>query len=60
MVRGANGRPRLQLHGSAAERARRLGWTTLAVSLSHTSTLAMASVVAFDGKTEPDEDAMVE
>ena len=40
------GRRRSQLHGAASERAERLGVGSLAVSLSHTSTLASAVVVA--------------
>ncbi|MEM8532175.1 MAG: holo-ACP synthase [Chloroflexota bacterium] len=40
------GRPMLQLHGRAAEQARRLHITDLSVSLSHTRSYAIASVVA--------------
>ena len=46
VVRGAHGRPRIELHGSVAERARRRRLQDLAVSLSHTEDLAIAQVVA--------------
>jgi holo-[acyl-carrier protein] synthase len=39
------GRPTLALHGAAAERARQLQIVELAISLSHTRGLAIASVV---------------
>ena len=42
----AHGRPRLALHGRAAERARALGIAELSVSLSHTREHAIACVVA--------------
>lgn len=40
------GRPVLSLHGRAAERARALGISELALSLSHSRDQALASVVA--------------
>lgn len=40
------GKPLLHLHGRAAERARQLGLTELAVSLSHSNSNAIAFVVA--------------
>jgi len=44
-VRGGDGPPHLRLHGAAAERATRLGVGRFALSLSHTSTHAIAFVV---------------
>lgn len=41
-----DGRPSLRLHGAARERADCLGVRSFALSLSHTSTLASAVVVA--------------
>ncbi len=41
-----SGRPLLALHGRAAQKARALGLTQWSVSLSHTRTLASASVIA--------------
>jgi holo-[acyl-carrier protein] synthase len=46
VVVGEDGHPSLLLHGRARERARDLGVHSFAVSLSHTSTLASAVVVA--------------
>jgi holo-[acyl-carrier protein] synthase len=40
------GRPEVYLHGRAAERARELGLTEWAISLSHTREYAVAFVVA--------------
>ncbi len=40
------GRPEVYLHGRAAERARELGLTEWAISLSHTCEYAVAFVVA--------------
>ncbi|MGB5933425.1 MAG: holo-ACP synthase [Anaerolineae bacterium] len=40
------GQPQVYLHGSALERARTLGLTDLAVSLSHSQEYAIAFVVA--------------
>lgn len=50
VVREPGGRPRVVLHGRAAQFAARLGATRVALSLSHTAALAMASVVLEDGK----------
>lgn len=47
VVRDAAGRPTLRLAGIAAQTAAALRIETLAVSLSHTSDLALASVVAW-------------
>ena len=46
VVASADGRPSLLLHGAAREHARQLGVRSLSVSLTHTSTLAAAMVVA--------------
>jgi holo-[acyl-carrier protein] synthase len=46
IVNDPQGRPEVVLHGSAAELARSLGLVTWAVSLSHTTDHAVASVVA--------------
>jgi holo-[acyl-carrier protein] synthase len=45
VVRVADGRPRLRLHGRAAARARDLGVVDLALSLAHSRTYAVAVVV---------------
>lgn len=45
VVSEPDGRPVLRLHGKAAELASARGLTTWAVSLTHTGTMAMASVV---------------
>jgi holo-[acyl-carrier protein] synthase len=50
VVREPSGRPSLQLHGRAAERAEQMGVCNIALSLTHTGTLAMASVVLEDGR----------
>jgi holo-[acyl-carrier protein] synthase len=44
--REASGRPSVVLRGAAAERARAMGVREWHLSLSHTGTLAMASVIA--------------
>ena len=49
VAREAGGRPTLQFHGRAAERATRLGALRAALSITHTNQLAMASVVLEDG-----------
>ncbi|HEY1254763.1 MAG TPA: holo-ACP synthase [Terracidiphilus sp.] len=49
VVREPSGRPTLKFHGRAAEFANRLGSVRAALSLTHTATLAMASVVLEDG-----------
>lgn len=46
IVGDSRGKPLVQLHGRAAERADELGLTEWAVSLSHTTDHAIASVVA--------------
>ena len=50
--RGADGRPRLLLHGRLRETAERLGVEKVHVSLSHTAALATASVV-LEGRGSP-------
>ena len=50
VVREAGGRPTLQFHGRAAEFAARLGAARSALSITHTTDLAMASVVLEDGR----------
>lgn len=46
VVRDGHGPPRLHLHGRAAERARQLGIARWWLTLTHTSDLALAWVVA--------------
>jgi holo-[acyl-carrier protein] synthase len=48
VVREPSGRPTLQLHGRAAQFAARLGVVRIALSITHTTDLAMASVVLED------------
>jgi holo-[acyl-carrier protein] synthase len=48
------GKPILILHGSAAERAKRLGLTDFSVSMTHSRTDAMAFVVALRSDIEVD------
>jgi holo-[acyl-carrier protein] synthase len=48
--REPGGRPTLRFHGRAAEFAARLGAIHAALSITHTETLAMASVVLEDGR----------
>jgi holo-[acyl-carrier protein] synthase len=43
---GPNGRPRVLLHGRAAERAARLGAGRIHLSLSHSAGMALAEAVA--------------
>jgi len=45
VVREPSGRPAIAFHGRALERAKRLGTRSAALSLTHTGTLAMASVI---------------
>lgn len=45
VVREPGGRPSIRFHGRAAEFATRLGVVHAALSLTHTSSLSMASVV---------------
>jgi holo-[acyl-carrier protein] synthase len=49
VVREPGGRPTLRFHGRAAERAARMGVRHAALSITHTSALAMASVALEDG-----------
>lgn len=46
VVREASGKPGLALHGKAAELAQRLGASRWHLSLTHTGSTAMASVIA--------------
>jgi holo-[acyl-carrier protein] synthase len=48
VVRELSGRPTLKFHGRAAEIAQRLGVARAALSITHTGSLAMASVVLED------------
>jgi holo-[acyl-carrier protein] synthase len=48
VVRQLSGRPTLRFHGRAAQIAARLGVARAALSLTHTSSLAQASVVLED------------
>jgi holo-[acyl-carrier protein] synthase len=48
VVREHGERPKIQFHGRAAEIAKRLGVAHAALSITHTSSLAMASVVLED------------
>ncbi|MGD0548090.1 MAG: 4'-phosphopantetheinyl transferase superfamily protein, partial [Terracidiphilus sp.] len=50
VAREAGGRPTLKFHGRAAERAARLGAVRAALSITHTDTLSIASVVLEDGR----------
>jgi holo-[acyl-carrier protein] synthase len=50
VAREPGGRPTLQFHGRASEFAARLGARRAALSITHTNTLAMASVVLEDGR----------
>lgn len=45
VIREPSGRPSIQFHGRAEEFASRLGVSHTALSLTHTATLSMASVV---------------
>ena len=49
VVRAPSGRPGIRFHGRAAQIAGRLGVVRSVLSLTHTATLAMASVVLEDG-----------
>jgi holo-[acyl-carrier protein] synthase len=46
VVREPGGRPRIVLHGRVAERATKLGVSTIHLSLTHAAPLALAQVVA--------------
>jgi holo-[acyl-carrier protein] synthase len=50
VVREASGRPTLQFHGRAAQIAAGLGVAHASLSITHTASLAMASVVLEDGR----------
>jgi len=50
VAREPGGRPTLKFYGRAAEFAARLGASRAALSITHTSELAMASVVLEDGQ----------
>lgn len=50
VIREPSGRPSLKFHGRAAEIAARMGFSTVALSLTHTAELASASVVLEGGK----------
>jgi holo-[acyl-carrier protein] synthase len=50
VVREPSGRPGLQFHGRAADRAESMGVRNAALSLTHTREMAMASVVLEDGR----------
>jgi holo-[acyl-carrier protein] synthase len=49
VVRELGGRPALRFYGRAREMAARLGMARVALSLTHTDRLAMASVLLEDG-----------
>jgi holo-[acyl-carrier protein] synthase len=49
------GKPVLVLHGAAAERARRLGFTDFTVSMTHSRGDAMAFVIAYRGDQHVEE-----
>jgi holo-[acyl-carrier protein] synthase len=49
VVREPGGRPTLRFHGRAAQIAARMGVAHAALSITHTTTLAMASVVLENG-----------
>lgn len=50
VVRDPGGKPSLRFHGRAAEIAARLGVANAALSLTHTDSLALASVVLEAGR----------
>ena len=49
VVRERGGRPTLRFHGRAGQIAAQMGVTHIALSITHTTGLAMASVVLEDG-----------
>lgn len=49
VVREPGGRPALVFHGRATERAKRMNVHNIALSLTHSNSTAMASVVLEDG-----------
>ncbi len=50
VLRERSGRPTLRFHGRAAEMAAAMGVANVALSLTHSGDLAMASVVLEDGR----------
>jgi holo-[acyl-carrier protein] synthase len=50
VLREPGGRPSLKFHGRAAERAESMGVCNAALSLTHSDSTAMASVVLEDGR----------
>ena len=50
VVRELSGKPSLRFHGRAAQIAGRMGIVSSTLSLTHTSQIAMASVVLEDGR----------
>jgi holo-[acyl-carrier protein] synthase len=50
VVREPGGRPAIAFHGRAAEYAKRIGVRNMALSLTHSRSTAMASVVLEDGR----------
>ncbi len=50
VVREPSGRPTIRFHGRSAQIAAALGATRAALSVTHTASLAMASVVLEDGR----------
>ena len=50
VVRAPGGRPSLRFHGRAAQIAAAMGVARSALSITHTASLAMASVVLEDGR----------
>jgi len=50
VVREPSGRPTLRFHGRAAERAQRMGVVHSSLSLTHTASLSVASVVLETGQ----------
>jgi holo-[acyl-carrier protein] synthase len=58
VVRIAGGKPGIRFHGRAGEIAERLGARNIALSLTHTATLAMASVV-IENDSEPGSSAIL-
>jgi holo-[acyl-carrier protein] synthase len=50
VVREPSGRPTLRFHGRAAERAERMGVVRTSLSLTHSTGLAVASVVLESGQ----------
>lgn len=54
VVRAPGGRPAVRFHGRAAQMAARLGASHAALSLTHSTGLAMASVILEDGSESGD------